>query len=190
MEYPDFPANTGAIDTCTAATTDLITVASAHGLVEGDRVRFSSTTTLPAGLSPATDYYVIASGLTTTALKVSATSGGSAVDITDTGTGTHTISRYENLTGLFFEERAIVIASRLPNDSIALAQQRGVPVPMKVEPVTDPESGLTVLSLERFNTTTLDLELCFSVMFGSAVGRQAGTADTKLDQAGLRIIAA
>ena len=73
--------------TFTAATNDVIT-ASAHGLVDGTRVRFTTSGTLPAGLSLATDYYVrdAASGT----FKVSATLGGSAVDITDTGSGTHT----------------------------------------------------------------------------------------------------
>ena len=193
-EYSDFQTQTttanGDSDTFTAATSDLITSTSAHGLIAGDRIRFSSTTTLPAGLSAATNYFVIASGLTSTAFKVSATSGGSAVDITDTGTGTHTWFRYDNTNGIFFEERAIVVASRLPSDSIALAQQRGVPVPMKVEPLTDPESGLTVLALERLNTSTLDLELCFSTIFGSAVGRQGGTAGDLMDAAALRIIEA
>lgn len=193
-EYPDWPqqttASNGLTDTFTAATSDLITSTSAHGLVEGDRIRVSSAGTLPAGLSAATNYFVIASGLTTTAFKVSATSGGSAVDITDTGTGTHTWFRYDNTNGIFFEDRAIVAASRLPSDSIDLANQRGVPVPMKVEPQTDPESGLTVLALERFNTSTLDLELCFSTIFGSAVGRQGGTAATLMDNAALRVIEA
>lgn len=190
MEYPDFPANTGSLGTFTAvAATNVITVSAAHGLVVGDRVRFSSDDTLPAGLSVDTDYFVITVPSTTT-LTVSATSGGAAVDITDTGTGTHTISRYDNLTGFFFEDRAVVVASRLPADSLELAQQRGIPVPMKVETVTDPETGLTVLMLERFNTATLDIEICFSVMFGSAVGRQAGTAATLLDNAGLRIVKA
>jgi hypothetical protein len=193
-EYPDWPQQTttgsGLSDTFTAATSDLITSTSAHGLVAGDRIRVSSATTLPAGLSAATNYFVIASGLTTTAFKVSATLGGSAVDITDTGTGTHTWFRYDNINGIFFEERAIVCATRLPSDSIALANQRGVPVPMKVQPQTDPESGLTILALERFNTSTLDLELCFSTIFGSAVGRQGGTAGDLMDNAALRIIEA
>lgn len=193
-EYPDFPsetsATTGATDTFTAATSDLITSTSAHGLIAGDRIRVSSAGTLPAGLSAATNYFVIASGLTTTAFKVSATSGGSAVDITDTGTGIHTWFRYDNLNGFFFEDRAVVVASRLPADSIDLARSRGVPIPLKVESQTDVESGLTVLALERLNTSTLDLELCFSTMFGSAVGRQGGAAGAIMDNAGLRVIEA
>lgn len=69
------------------AGTDTITITS-HGLTNGDPVQFSSTGTLPAGLSAGTTYYVINSATNT--FKVSATSGGGAVDITDTGSGTHT----------------------------------------------------------------------------------------------------
>ncbi len=184
MEYPDF----GNIGTFTAATSDLCTMANSvkHGFAAGDVVRFTTTNTLPAGLAVNTSYYVIASGLTTTAFKVSATLGGSAVDITDTGTGTHTVQRYD-LTGFFFENRAVVVASRLPADSVELAMQRGIPVPLKVETQTDPETGLTLLVLERLNTGTLDVEICFSVMWGSSVGNQGGTAATLMDKAGLRI---
>lgn len=70
------------------AATDLLT-STAHGLAVGDIIQFSSSTTLPAGLEPNTDYFVIASGLTADDFKVSTTLGGSAVDITSTGTGTH-----------------------------------------------------------------------------------------------------
>ncbi len=73
--------------TFTAAVTNIIT-ATAHGLTEGDCIWVSSGTTLPAGLSASTNYYVIA--VTTNTFKVSATPGGPEVDITDTGTGTHT----------------------------------------------------------------------------------------------------
>ncbi len=70
----------------TAATSDVVTLAQ-HGYSDTQRVRVFSTGTLPAGLSADTDYYVInAAGNT---FKLSTSSGGSAVDITDTGTGTH-----------------------------------------------------------------------------------------------------
>lgn len=60
---------------------------AAHGKTTGDRVHFSSTTTLPAGLNATTVYCVIS----TTAGRyiVSTTCGGAAVDITDAGSGTH-----------------------------------------------------------------------------------------------------
>jgi len=76
---------TGA--TFTAATSDIIT-SNNHGLSNGDIITFTTTTTLPAGLSLLTNYYV--RDKDTNTFKVSLTSGGAAVDITDTGTGTHT----------------------------------------------------------------------------------------------------
>lgn len=72
------------------AGTDVVT-ASAHGLTNGQRVRLTSTGTLPAGLSAAIAYYVV--NKTTNTFQVSLTSGGAAVDITDAGTGTHTFTR-------------------------------------------------------------------------------------------------
>ena len=71
----------------TAATTDIIT-SVAHGLSEGDLIQVASTTTLPTGLSASTDYYV--RDVTTNTFKVSLTQGGTAVDISGAGAGTHT----------------------------------------------------------------------------------------------------
>lgn len=68
------------------ATTDVIT-STAHGLADTNTVYVKTTNTgvIPAGLSADTTYYVISS--TTNTFKLSLTSGGSAIDITDTGTG-------------------------------------------------------------------------------------------------------
>ena len=76
-------------------TDDEITVAPFLGFKVGDPVQFSvvnsqtggtGTGTLPAGLVAATTYYVIAYTASSGVLEVSATAGGSAVDITDDGT--------------------------------------------------------------------------------------------------------
>ena len=76
--------------TATAASDLLTTTESAlHGLVENDTVIFETDGTIPTGLTADTIYYVIAGGLTTTAFKVSATLGGSAVDITDAQAGSN-----------------------------------------------------------------------------------------------------
>lgn len=70
----------------TAAVSNVITV-TGRRFTAGDVVRFATTTTLPAGLDAYTDYYVKSvSGAT---FEVSTTSGGTSVDITDTGTGSH-----------------------------------------------------------------------------------------------------
>jgi hypothetical protein len=71
------------------ALTDLINK-TAHGLVAGDKITLRSTTTIPAGLVALTTvYFVRAAGLTADAFTVSLTDGGTVVDITNTGTGTH-----------------------------------------------------------------------------------------------------
>lgn len=71
------PSFTGAT---ISAATNLVTK-TAHGLVAGDRIYFTALTG-GTGLSLNKDYFVLASGLTANAFKVSATSGGAEVDIT------------------------------------------------------------------------------------------------------------
>lgn len=68
-------------------TTATDTIAyTAHGLNAGDAVVYNNGGgTSATGLTSGTTYYVIASGLTANAFKVSATDGGSTVDITGTG---------------------------------------------------------------------------------------------------------
>lgn len=63
-----------------AASTDLVTK-TAHGLTADTKVHFT-TLTGGTGLATLTTYYVISSGLTANAFKVSTSVGGSAVDIT------------------------------------------------------------------------------------------------------------
>jgi len=72
---------TGATAT---ASTDLINKAS-HGLSAGARIYITALTG-GAGLALNTSYYVLASGLTSSAFKVSLTPGGSAIDITSDAT--------------------------------------------------------------------------------------------------------
>lgn len=61
----------------------------AHGLAADNRVVFWPTigAALPTGLSEDTGYFVISTGLTTDAFRVSTTQGGGAVDITAIGDG-------------------------------------------------------------------------------------------------------
>ncbi len=82
---------------CTAdSTNDTIDKGTDDGFANGDIVQFSTTGTLPAGLTAATDYYV--RDITATTLKVAASGTGAAIDITDTGSGTHTI--YKPVNGM------------------------------------------------------------------------------------------
>lgn len=77
------------------AATDIFTAAS-HGLAIGNRIQFTSSGTLPAGLLANTDYFIVSDGFTSNAFKVSLTDAGAVVDVTDTGTGTHKFSRIDN----------------------------------------------------------------------------------------------
>ena len=72
----------------TADTADLIT-APAHGLAADQRVFVMAApgALLPAGLAENTAYFVLATGLTADAFKLSTTSGGAAVNITAAGAG-------------------------------------------------------------------------------------------------------
>jgi len=85
-------ANTGVFTTTHAS--NLIND-TAHGLSDGDCVTVASGTTLPSGLSASTYYYVI--NKTTDTFQLSLTPGGSAVALSDDGTGTHTW--YEEVIG-------------------------------------------------------------------------------------------
>lgn len=84
-----------ADDTFTAAATDICT-AVAHGLQVGDGpIRLTTTGTLPAGLALATDYWIIEGADADTfklASSLANAYAGTAVDITGTGSGTHTLS--------------------------------------------------------------------------------------------------
>jgi hypothetical protein len=84
--------NNSATFTTTFAT-DKVNI-TAHGFINGERVHVTSDDTLPAGLSANTIYFVI--NKDTNDFELSTTLGGSAVDITDDGTGTHTLHSGED----------------------------------------------------------------------------------------------
>lgn len=87
------------------AGTDICTHSNIN-LMPYTRVQLTTTTTLPAGLSLATDYYVIKVTDLTCKFATSYANAvaGTAINITDAGTGTHTINtllpRYTNGAGV------------------------------------------------------------------------------------------
>ena len=84
--------------TCTAdASADTINKGTDDGFADNDTVQFTNSGgALPAGLAAGTQYFVRDAAAAT--LQVSETFGGSAVNITGTGSGTHTI--YQNINGM------------------------------------------------------------------------------------------
>ncbi len=92
--------------TVTVASPAVFTLAN-HGLAVGQKVKLRTTIALPTGLTAGVEYYVISSGLTSSTFKLSATSGGSAINTTGTQSGVHTIDRTYNLPeGKEFKFRA------------------------------------------------------------------------------------
>jgi len=85
-------AVTGPAKTFTAdASTDTCTAAS-HGFSDGTACLVTTTGTRPAPLSANVMYYIV--GTTASTFQLSNTPSGSAIDLTDAGTGTHTVTTY------------------------------------------------------------------------------------------------
>lgn len=111
----------------TAATTDVIT-SNSHGLKNGDMVVLTTTDTLPAGLATSTVYYVVQA--TTNTFKLSTTSGreGAPVNITDTGTGTHTFTMHDVGNSIFvgdFRNAVLSLSSDGGGDAAMVVKFQG-----------------------------------------------------------------
>jgi len=78
--------------TISIASPGVITL-TAHGFNIGDGVQFTTTGTLPTGITAGTIYYVISAGYTANAFEISATLGGAAVNTTGSQSGTHSLTR-------------------------------------------------------------------------------------------------
>jgi hypothetical protein len=129
-------ATTNTISTRTAtftadASTDIMTYTSVtslpSNLLTGTRVRCTTTTTLPAPLATATDYYLIkvTDGTYKLATSYANAIAGTAINITDAGTGTHTLNwllpRYTNGAGvqaIIFNPASTAMGAATPNLSL------------------------------------------------------------------------
>jgi hypothetical protein len=83
----DTPALKTFTDTDVSVADDTITI-TAHGFITGDKGQFSSTGTLPAGLSTSTDYFIIKVDANTIKVATSLANAllGTALNITGQGT--------------------------------------------------------------------------------------------------------
>jgi hypothetical protein len=90
-----FKAQSSGVDT----VGDLLDTGWALGCPVGTKVNFFSSGTPPGGLTSSTDYYVkvVAGGGNT--IGLSATNGGTQIDLTSVGTGNMTITPYEPCDG-------------------------------------------------------------------------------------------
>jgi hypothetical protein len=81
---------------CTITIASPAVITMTNDFVAGQPVRFDTTGALPTGLDPNGVYYVIAAGLSALAFRVSATSGGAAVNTTGTQSGAHRAGKIKN----------------------------------------------------------------------------------------------
>lgn len=96
----------------------------------------------------------------------------------------------ENLSAFGFDQNAIVVASRLPEDSTALARQLGIPVGYNDEVVQDPDTGLALQVFSWIDLNTHYIYITYSVMYGAVAGAQGGSQNDLTDKSGYRIITA
>ena len=131
---------------------DILRVAAGHGASTGQRVTVSSATTLPAGLSTSYTYYLrpdTTNPTTDFTLHYTldgATNNTDRVDVSDAGTGVHTLTYYVYATGssLIYNsstskwENGIVSPSSLPEYGGNTANTPGTP---GVVPGAPPTTG-------------------------------------------------
>jgi len=97
FSYNNYLPDAGDANTCgntftvTSASPAVITQNN-HGFVLNDQVIFTTTGTLPTGLTKYRRYYVLSTGLTINSFRVSTTIGGSAVNTSGSQLGTHFIA--------------------------------------------------------------------------------------------------
>lgn len=146
-----FTANTSTEELTYTSTTSI-----PSNLLTGTRVRVSTTTTLPAPLVAATDYYLIR--VSDTVCKLATTYAnavaGTAIDITTTGTGTHTLNwllpRYTNGAGvqaIIFNPSATPLGAATPNMSLgytnsAQTTSRATPTVLPIGKTACPNSQI------------------------------------------------
>lgn len=106
------------------------TCAAAHGLKAGDVVRISGLTGSDAGNFNDKNVFVLSSGLTTTAFKVSLTSGGSAISGTVTTSGSPVVD-----TGIY--------SFTLTGGNITISNNVTYLVPEEIGTINKPIEGVT-----------------------------------------------
>jgi hypothetical protein len=96
----------------------------------------------------------------------------------------------ENLTGFFFDKRAVVVATALPDDSQSIAQSLGIPTQGRFFVEQDPVTGMQLMGILWQAPGTFDLYLTVTMLWGVAAGMQGGSAGEKSDYAGCRLVSA
>jgi hypothetical protein len=133
--------NTSEVITAVDVATDTLT-SNSHAFTDGDRVRVASTGgSTPGGLPAGTTFFVVGSTLNT--FQLSATDGGAAQDIVNTGSGTITVthSLYLEATGngaIQIDDVALVADDRVVLKDQTDQTQNGVYVVSQAGSATEP----------------------------------------------------
>ncbi len=78
--------------TCTTTiATPCVVTATAHGLSADDQIKFTTTGSLPTGITANAIYYVLSTDLTADTFKFSTTIGGAAVNTSGSQSGAHSL---------------------------------------------------------------------------------------------------
>ena len=94
----------------------------------------------------------------------------------------------EDLMGIAFEPRAVALRAGIPDHTFDLAGQLGVPEIGSHEIMADPDTGFSLLAINWQSPGTFDLNLTLAAIWGSAVGKQNGSANAITDKAALRFV--
>lgn len=98
--------NASSVATMTIATPAVATWTN-HGLQVNAPVVFTTTGSLPTGVTAGTVYYVLSAGLSTNSFQFSVTQGGSAVNTTGSQSGVHTATSAPQLPANYTKKRRI-----------------------------------------------------------------------------------
>lgn len=126
--------NTVNTNTFTASSSSGLLLTYANDWPNYTKVRFTTTTTLPTGLSLATDYWLVRVSATTARVATTYANAiaGTVVSYTDGGTGTHTLTvrlpRYSDGAGVqtfFWNSNSTALGAATPNLSIGYTNSAG-----------------------------------------------------------------
>lgn len=127
--------NTVNTNTFTASSSSGLLLTYANDWSNYQKVQFTTTTTLPTGLSLATDYWLVRVSATTARVATSYANAlaGTVIAFTDAGTGTHTLTcrlpRYSDGAGvqaMFFNPAATALGAGTPNLLLGYTNSAGV----------------------------------------------------------------
>lgn len=121
-------------NTFTASSSSGLLLTYANDWPNYTKVRFTTTTTLPTGLSLATDYWLVRVSATTARVATSYANAiaGTVISYTDAGTGTHTLTvrlpRYSDGAGVqafFWNSNSTALGAATPNLSLGYTNSAG-----------------------------------------------------------------